>query len=80
MHNRRNATTGPGRLRRALLALAMSLAVVPGLLSTAQPAAARTGDGSINHVWLDLGDAPSSQQTIAYSTFLASLRAAVSDT
>ncbi|WP_159047924.1 ribosome-inactivating family protein [Streptomyces sp. WM6378] len=80
MHSRRNTATGRGRLRRTLLALAMSLAVVPGLLSTAQPAAAHTGDGSVNHVWLDLGDAPSSQQTIAYSTFLASLRAAVSDT
>ncbi|MFI1170048.1 ribosome-inactivating family protein [Streptomyces melanogenes] len=80
MRNRRNTVKRPGRLRRALLALTTAAAVLPGLLATAQPAAAHTGEGSVNHVWLDLGNSPSSQQTIAYSTFLASLRAAVSDT
>ncbi|GAA4077238.1 ribosome-inactivating family protein [Streptomyces hundungensis] len=80
MEHHGTTASRPGLLRRAVLAIAMSLAIVPGLLSSAQPASAHTGEGSINHVWLDLGDAPSSQQTIAYSTFLASLRAAVSDT
>ncbi|MFJ2607522.1 ribosome-inactivating family protein [Streptomyces sp. NPDC091279] len=75
------ASTRPGRMRRALLGITLSLAaVLPGALATAGPASAHTSDGSVNHVWLDLGDAPSGNQRIAYSTFIASLRAAVSDT
>ncbi|MGC0421046.1 ribosome-inactivating family protein [Embleya sp. AB8] len=79
-HHPGPAARRPGRIRRTLLGLGMSLAVAAGLFSAAGPAGAHTPDGSVNHVWLDLGDAPSSQQTIAYSTFLASLRAAVGDT
>ncbi|MFF3331342.1 ribosome-inactivating family protein [Streptomyces sp. NPDC002888] len=64
-------------LRQAVLALTLALSVGAGVLSPAQPAAATTGNGQVNHVWLDLGSSPGSNLRIAYSSFLASLRAAV---
>ncbi|MFI5999330.1 ribosome-inactivating family protein [Streptomyces sp. NPDC051366] len=76
----RIAPTRPGGLRRALLAIVMSLAAIPAFLSAAAPATAATGDGSVNHVWLNLTDTPKSNMTRDYSIFLASLREAVSHT
>ncbi|MFF2146636.1 MULTISPECIES: ribosome-inactivating family protein [Kitasatospora] len=70
-----------GRLRRTLRqavgGLVLALAVTAGLLCPAGTASASTGDGSVSHVWLNLGHAPSPNLRISYSTFLASLRAAV---
>ncbi|MEU4348201.1 ribosome-inactivating family protein [Streptomyces sp. NPDC023838] len=52
-------------------------AVFTGTLTTAGLAQANTEFRHVTHVWMDLGDGPSGEERIQYSTFLASLRAAV---
>jgi hypothetical protein len=66
-------------LRRGVIGLILVLAAAIGVLAPAGPATATTGDSMESQVWLNLGAEPSDQLRIDYSTFLASLRAAVGD-
>ncbi|MFI2608155.1 ribosome-inactivating family protein [Kitasatospora sp. NPDC018619] len=71
-------STVRARLRSVLLAgVGLSLALT-GVLGGAGTAQAFTGWHRMSHVWFDLSEyGPSGDQRIAYSNFLASLRAAV---
>ncbi|MFF2744691.1 ribosome-inactivating family protein [Kitasatospora sp. NPDC058048] len=71
-------TTVRTRIRSALLAgMGLSM-VLTGVLGGAGTAQARTEWRHMSHVWFDLSEGPSGDERIRYSTFLASLRAAVS--
>ncbi|MET8544588.1 ribosome-inactivating family protein [Kitasatospora sp. NPDC004799] len=56
--------------------MGLSMAVA-GVLGGAGTAEARTEWRHMSHVWFDLSDSPGENERIRYSTFLASLRAAV---
>ncbi|MFD5434449.1 ribosome-inactivating family protein [Kitasatospora sp. NPDC127067] len=71
-------TTLRARLRSALLAGAGLSVALTGVLGGAGAAQARTEFHQMSHVWFDLSEqGPGENERIRYSTFLASLRAAV---